>query len=1088
MKSSLNFFLIVLLLSLSYFTTSKRAELDEDDTLTDQTNLLTLIHNTNSNLHSQNLPFNYPKLRQRTTAKKNQNIILCSKVNKVQVTYANGFEETHYNCQFFSNDVKNIESYELPIMNINDYFIQKREEAYMQGMESLYIKDGKVVNNEVILPDNEERSIIWFGKDTNGVNQNITSHYDDIKSRRRLADKQFGVKIVLVVRISANGKSPFPTSQQLSQAVFGTPSSSNSDNTLNSQYKACSKNQLSFQPARGKTTAGLMITNGVVNINLGTTYKINTKIPITDVYMLANFAKAKIGQTSIYDHVMYDFPDGTTYYSRTSWIGFAIVGGYESFYGTGTYTPRGGIWMTSSSMIVHEVAHNFGLMHSNQYNTEYEDTTCTMGFSNLVGYQNRCFNGAKLVELGWHESSRIEVIKPLTDGTWEGKLIGIHDLNSNMNSNLSEEYKLVLEIHNSSSSTWRQSNLYVTYNVAEGITQDTGEHINQIIIVEAIPGAKKTMSWSKSNLIGNIGQGQTFVDSTFLGDRELQITVKKMGTDKGNIDYADVNVKIKNESCTSNESCNDQNICSIDSCNIMKQICSYVYTSNCCGNGICEINAGESCFSCPDDCKLPNDCSEVTTGKMLIARFGYEGFYIDMQAKDRDIIVQSIFFYAIPADPLSDTITINVYTKFSSWLGDSTNIKNSWKLLTDSWILIGTESIYTIDGAPIYHYTVSVMQYIPKYSRQAFYIISEEDNVTLMHGGTSDLNSNQDPISTSNTDVIVHDIGLANLPLFNDEHFISRRKFHGAILYSTHTTSTTPFQLFKIPNQSFNIISSLSSTYNQWCLYARNNYLEVNTKLAITQCESWNSLKWFVDDDGKIHNLKEPSLCIQRTGKRMVLRKCKDGLSNQRWRYNYQQKLFSRNGEIGAIVEGNGRGVKKNLFVNQERYSNTTTKNKEEEQWYLHSISIGIVNASSYTFEETPFQIILNTNSNTKKYCLIPRKYSFINGVKLIIQNCQSWNAYLWTMDSQGKLHSYKTTNKCITRRGKRIIIHSCQDNSKAQKWVYNLLDNHLSPLINGQVSMTLTNENNGNENQVMSLPRDRNKSYQTWRLEKIGN
>jgi len=117
-----------------------------------------------------------------------------------------------------------------------------------------------------------------------------------------------------------------------------------------------------------------------------------------------------------------------------------------------------------------------------------------------------------------------------------------------------------------------------------------------------------------------------------------------MGKDILNIDYDDINVKIKNEYCTSNGSCNDHNICSIYACNIMKQVCSYVYTSNCCGNVMCKIEAGESCLPCADDCKLPNDCSEVTTGNMSIAQFGYEGFYIDMKTKVRDIILQSIFF------------------------------------------------------------------------------------------------------------------------------------------------------------------------------------------------------------------------------------------------------------------------------------------------------------------------------------------------------------------------------------------------------------------------------------------------------------
>jgi len=359
-----------------------------------------------------------------------------------------------------------------------------------------------------------------------------------------------------------------------------------------------------------------------------------------------------------------------------------------------------------------------------------------------------------------------------------------------------------------------------------------------------------------------------------------------------------------------------------------------------------------------------------------------------------------------------------------------------------------------------------------------------EDSATFMHGGTSNLD---DPISTYNNDLILHDIGLANLPLFNDKHFIARRKFHGSILYNTHTTGLTPFQLFETRSQSFYIISSLSSTNSQWCLYARNNYLAVNSKLAITQCKNWNSLKWYVDADGKIHNLRQSSLCIQRSGKRTVLRNCKDGLPNQRWRYNQEKKLFSRNGEIGTIVENKGQSVTGNLFVNQQQYSKTTS-NKIEEQWYLHSFSSGIFHTSLYTVGKLPFQIFLSTDDINKKYCLLPRSFSFVNGVKLTIQACETWKAYLWTMDSEGKLHSDKNDSKCITRRGKKLIIHSCKDGSKSQMWIYNLLDGHLSPIGNGQLSMTLANENIKNGVQVMSLQKDRNSLFQTWRLENVGS
>ena len=53
---------------------------------------------------------------------------------------------------------------------------------------------------------------------------------------------------------------------------------------------------------------------------------------------------------------------------------------------------------------MHETGHNLDLAHSGQQNddttnVEYEDSTCTMGYTTGVD-RAICFNGAKSVELG----------------------------------------------------------------------------------------------------------------------------------------------------------------------------------------------------------------------------------------------------------------------------------------------------------------------------------------------------------------------------------------------------------------------------------------------------------------------------------------------------------------------------------------------------------------------------------------------------------------------------------------------------------------------------------------------------------------
>jgi hypothetical protein len=52
--------------------------------------------------------------------------------------------------------------------------------------------------------------------------------------------------------------------------------------------------------------------------------------------------------------------------------------------------------------------------------------------------------------------------------------------------------------------------------------------------------------------------------------------------------------------CSTNSSCNDNNICTGDKCE--DNICIFEEISNCCGNSICESSESES--SCPADCQL----------------------------------------------------------------------------------------------------------------------------------------------------------------------------------------------------------------------------------------------------------------------------------------------------------------------------------------------------------------------------------------------------------------------------------------------------------------------------------------------------
>jgi len=111
---------------------------------------------------------------------------------------------------------------------------------------------------KIKIPKGEQASMV---ASPSGLNQNKIKFKAKKKSkdkstpwttsnRRRLTT---GTKTVLVVRVVATDRSTTASADQLSDLVFGT----NGDLVNQTQYAACSHNQLQFQPA-----TGIGITNG----------------------------------------------------------------------------------------------------------------------------------------------------------------------------------------------------------------------------------------------------------------------------------------------------------------------------------------------------------------------------------------------------------------------------------------------------------------------------------------------------------------------------------------------------------------------------------------------------------------------------------------------------------------------------------------------------------------------------------------------------------------------------------------------------------------------------------------------------------
>lgn len=255
----------------------------------------------------------------------------------------------------------------------------------------------------------------------------------------------------------------------------------------------------------------------------------------------------------------------------------------------------------------------------------------------------------------------------------------------------------------------------------------------------------------------------------------------------------------------------------------------------------------------------------------------------------------------------------------------------------------------------------------------------------------------------------------------------------------------------------FHITSGLSSSNQNWCLYAANNAVLPKTVLAIEKCSAWSSFKWTVDYEGKIRNYKDPNLCVTMTGYRVSLETCVNGFIRQKWIYNSNDRrlLSFFNGLKALTVEAGVAATKaqvKSLF-----YGSTV---HDSEIWNVQfDTEFGSPNGHLFVPNYNTFRIVSHiSHQSPHSYCLFPANNSPVNGMHMGIGQCKTWKTYLWMWDSMGKLLNVKDPTKCIEGYGMRLQIGNCDDRSKAQRFAYSVLDKKLISLRYGRKEAVVSN------------------------------
>ena len=236
--------------------------------------------------------------------------------------------------EYDSTSTRKTRAVHYDLLNVGPSFSHERMDAMAQGKTSLIVRNGIIEGSTLTVPDQamdeapdgmeSYTSVLEWQEPPGGPN----SHNQ--RYSRRLASNQFGLKTVLIFRVSVddgNGQTSTPTktAQEISDSIFGDWTDAVN---LRTQYKACSYDKIEFVPATDDDLTPLIsdFVEGVVDIEVNVDYPFLTSEIEQEVQVKAENATEDGGlglDLELYDHVMMMIPPGS--YSKGSplWVAYA---------------------------------------------------------------------------------------------------------------------------------------------------------------------------------------------------------------------------------------------------------------------------------------------------------------------------------------------------------------------------------------------------------------------------------------------------------------------------------------------------------------------------------------------------------------------------------------------------------------------------------------------------------------------------------------------------------------------------------------------------------------------------------------------
>lgn len=353
-------------------------------------------------------------------------------------------------------------------------------------------------------------------------NDNDDCYVENNSSWKDQHDDHFpsGKKSLVVVRVAIKDAIHKNTMDDLRYSMF------ESNESLSSQYKACSYGQLTFDKPisrsltidPGTRTTGII--NNVMTVDLPEFLSEKSWPGELRTYALKEMEKV-FGVSGAYElasYIMFCMPPLDNF---GNWTGQAPIPGYASYVHND--------YCASPFIPMHELGHDLGFHHAKEGDDEYGDYSGIMGNSHET---HVCFNGANSYHTGWYKSSTVE-LNPIVEHNMvhEERIYGIADYNGSPN-------RTVLIKINRSAVTKEHGDYFVAFNRKAGINEGTREGKDQVIVTESYLAA-----WG-SFMVAKLAAGTSHTICHFVGSgKHVVIDVLSINL-TSNPAFADIKIKL----------------------------------------------------------------------------------------------------------------------------------------------------------------------------------------------------------------------------------------------------------------------------------------------------------------------------------------------------------------------------------------------------------------------------------------------------------------------------------------------------------------------------------------------------------------